>query len=350
MAFTFSTNLGTAQNKTANQASTTLTTTAAAAAGTFAVLIVAVDNNSTTDVNENAVTSVTDSVGNTWQKGAEYTNGQAGAQAGATCSIWFSNISINLPISGVITVNFSNNTSRDASALSAACWTKSGVGFLRGSAVLAGDAVDPAALDYTSPNSAHLRVRGIAQETSATTALTVTASWTAFGGNQTTGGSVATNMGVRGEHRIVTGTSASSNPTCVAIDHVSVYCAFYEQTSTTFTKNVGLQAQLAKVYNRSAFVDARLLKQAITNNISIQAQIQKSGIIKSTGIQAQLAKSFLRTLNADAKLMKVGIQKQLSASAVLKKTVYSYTSLDSKLAASYVKTILLDAKLAKKLT
>jgi len=94
---------------------------------------------------------------------------------------------------------------------------------------LANDGADPGSLDATTANIACLRIRGIAGETNDTTALTVTSSWTAFTGNNTAGNPTASNMGVRGEFIISTGTGAASDPTYVAADHASVYVAFKEK-------------------------------------------------------------------------------------------------------------------------
>jgi hypothetical protein len=81
--------LGTAVNTGNNQASIVLTTSATLEAGNLGVIVISVDNNQTTDGDEGAVSGVVDSAGNTWLKGAEFTNGQGTAQTGATCSVWY---------------------------------------------------------------------------------------------------------------------------------------------------------------------------------------------------------------------------------------------------------------------
>jgi len=68
MPFSTGNTLGSAQSKTANQASTPLTTIAEAVERSLAVLIVAVENNQTTDGDEGSVTSVTDTGSNSWNK------------------------------------------------------------------------------------------------------------------------------------------------------------------------------------------------------------------------------------------------------------------------------------------
>ena len=91
MAFSFHGVAGTTvANKTANQTQAVFTFAPGLDITTLAILCVAVDNNATTDIDEGAVTAVSDSKGNTWIKLQERTNGQGSAQAGATISIWYS--------------------------------------------------------------------------------------------------------------------------------------------------------------------------------------------------------------------------------------------------------------------
>lgn len=223
--------LGTAQSKTADQASAVLTTSAALSAGNVAVLVVAVDNNQTTDGDEAAVTSVTDSGGNTWTKGGEFTNGQGTAQTGITCSVWFSNSNNGIANGGTITANFSNSASRDASAMSAWAFSKTAGNnlALEGTpGTLANDAADPGSLNVTTANIQCLRFRGIAGETNATGTITPTAGWTGISGNQTAGGAVTDNVAVRGEFIISTATTAASDPTLGPADHASLYIALKE--------------------------------------------------------------------------------------------------------------------------
>lgn len=223
--------LGSANSKTANQASATLTTSSALAAGNVGVLVVAVDNNQATDGDEGAVTGVTDSGGNTWTKGAEFTNGNGSIQAGCVCSVWFSNSVNGVANGGTITAAFSNATSRDASAMSAWEFSKaanSNLAVEGTPGTLANDAADPGSLNVTTANIECLRFRGIAGETSATGAITTTAGWTAITGDQSAGGASDTNIAVRGEFIISTVTGSASDPTLGIADHASVYVAFKE--------------------------------------------------------------------------------------------------------------------------
>lgn len=242
MAFTSIGSLGLANNTANDQSSTSVTLSAQADAGNLAVVAVAVDNNQTTDGDEGAVSSITDSAGgNTWSKGAEYTNGQGAAQAGTTISLWYSVIANSIPATGSITANFTNSTSRDASVIQA--WEYSIAG---GNSVAvegtpgtqAVDGGDAAALDVTTANIECLRVRAIAVETNTTTAMTATTGWTRWSTSTSRvadKGSQTGSMLLDVEFIISTGTGSSSDPTLgtTVRDNSSVYVAFKETTAPT---------------------------------------------------------------------------------------------------------------------
>lgn len=236
MAFGDLGNTTTGTCTTANQASFS-TVSLNLTLDSFYVLIIAVDNNQTTDGDEGAVTSVTDSGGvNVWSKAVEFCNGQGSAQAGATVSIWYSLITSVL-VGGTITANFSNSASRDKAAWTLREFSK-GAGTtvaIEGTpGTLANDGADPGSLDVTTANIACLRIRGIAAESNDTTALTTTdGTWTAFNGATTTGGGSAANQAVRAEFKISTATGAASNPTLYAADCASAYAAFKEVAGDT---------------------------------------------------------------------------------------------------------------------
>jgi hypothetical protein len=240
LAFASVGSIGSVQSKSANQSSLVLTTNATLNADNLGVLIVAVDNNATADGDEGAVSGVVDSAGNTWTKGHEYTYAELAAQAGATCSVWFKRVTSELASSGTITISFTNNTSRDASAATAWEFT-AGAGTtisVEATNQLVGDTTVPGSLNATTSNIECLRVRGLALEnTAADTVLVVTdGTWTKFTDNATTGGSAASNMGVCGEFKISTGTGAASDPatsTDKNMDHVGVYVALKEVAAGT---------------------------------------------------------------------------------------------------------------------
>lgn len=222
-------------SSTANQASIAMAVTNTMPRGEFVAIVIALDNNQTTDGDEGAVTSMTDTQGNTWEKAVEFTNGQGSAQAGATVSIWYSLLIVAALSSGVdtITANLSNSASRDKTA-----WTSRRFNFGGGddglilsiphTNTVANDAADPGQLTSTSSVD-DLLVRGIASESSSTTALTPTSSsgtWTAWTQAVTSGGGSAANMGVRAEHLSADLTNRNSDPTLFSADHASALAVF----------------------------------------------------------------------------------------------------------------------------
>lgn len=238
MAFASKGTINRAASTTPNQASAALGVwSTAAAVGDLAVIVVAVDNNQTTDGDEGAVTSVTDSGGNVYSKAIEFCNGQGSAQAGATCSIWYSDITTAISAgTGSTTINFSNNASRDASAITGWLFTKAAgqTVAIAATNTLANDAGAPGSLNATTANIACLRIRGLASETNSVVAYTGTALWTQFNSVAANSGTDTTSMTVHAEFHISTGTSDASAPTWVVTeDHASAYVAFNETPAAT---------------------------------------------------------------------------------------------------------------------
>lgn len=233
MAFAAITGGATTASASADQSSAFRGYTEAYAAGTLMLIYGALDNFQTTDGDEVAITSITDTVGNTYTKAKAFTNGQGTAQTGATVELWYSLITIGFAGSSanIFTANFSNATSRDATVIGYKGFSLGAgntVAIEGTSATLANDAADPGSLNVTTSNIECLRVRVIAAETNSSTALTVTAGWTALPGGQTASGAAAANQALRGEFIISTATSAASDPTFTAVDNASVYVAFKE--------------------------------------------------------------------------------------------------------------------------
>lgn len=242
MAFTSVGTLGSALSSGNNQSSLAITTSAAAAAGTLVVVAVAVDNDQTTDGDATQVSGVTDSGGNVWTRGKEFANGQGTAQTGAEIAIWYSVLTNPIANGGTITAAFTSATTADASAMSAWNYTKA-----PGTSVvvegtpggLANDAANAGSLDVTTANIPCLRFRAIASESNSSTALINTASWTLITQAISGAGTSATEMGVRGEWIISTGTGAASAPTggAGAVDQASAYVAFKEVQTAPPTNN-----------------------------------------------------------------------------------------------------------------
>lgn len=227
MAFASVGTLGTVGSITANQSSVVLTTTATLEAGNLGVIVIAVDNNQTTDGDEGAVSSVADSAGNTWTKAGEFCNGQGSAQAGATCSVWYCKVPVDLASGGTITANLTNNTSRDATAATAWEFTVQGTVAVEATNTLANDAADLGSLNATTTNIECLRIRAAALE-GIITSVTNTATWSNFT-LKSAGGAAAADMNAWAEFLISTATGAASDPTASASrDCASVYVAFKE--------------------------------------------------------------------------------------------------------------------------
>lgn len=152
MAWGAPSNIGTGRNK-ASSTTVVLTTTVAIAADEVAVVIIAADNTSTVDGDNGEVSSITDSAGgNTWTKAREFTNSQGAANAGATVSVWFSKLTNGIALGGTITANF--GTARTAKAITGfkATVGAGNVVTVDADTAVAGDALDPPAMDLVTMN------------------------------------------------------------------------------------------------------------------------------------------------------------------------------------------------------
>jgi hypothetical protein len=235
MAFAAVGTVGSRANKTANQASSAITLTADANAGNLIVVAIAVDNNATTDQDENAITSITDSAGgNTWTEVAEFTNSDAAAQAGTVGAAYYSVLTNTISSGGTITVNFSNSTSRDASAITCHEFTKgagTNVAVFTGS--LTANAQEfMATATYPIPGDGTTELLRIFVNSSESNAATenLTQTWgTAMTHATTTGGGAAGNVFVRAFFAInsnATHTFQYSSPGDVANGNAQVGIAF----------------------------------------------------------------------------------------------------------------------------
>ena len=260
--------LGSAGSKTANQASLNLVTTANLEAGRVAVVLIAVDNNQTTDGDENAVTSVVDSAGNTYTKAREFTNGQAAAQGGATVSVWYSKATTQLNSGQQITANFANATSRDASAITAWKFDLAipGAISVAGSTTLANDAADPGSMNLALSNVEYLWVRATAHERPSTDTFTKTVAYQGtFDKNGTTGGTAATNMTVAGEWDIAIGASNASDPAwSTGADEAGVLVAFL------LTPSVAPNVNEALAVNEAITLLLPTLPLSVGEDVSVQ--------------------------------------------------------------------------------
>src|SRR6478609_7941877 len=227
---------GTTANTANNQATSSHTVaTNNLTAGRLGVLIISVDNSATADGDQTAVTSMTDSAGNTWTKAVEYQAGGGANQGGAVCSIWYCLATNTLNAGGTISWSFTANTSRRDESCSTLWIYTVGAGVtvsVEATNGVATTAADAPSLNATTSNIACLRVRGCGCELNNATQMTATdGTWTLF--TNTRSANVATAVAVYGEWKISTGTGDASNPTLPATcDHGSAYVAFRENAGT----------------------------------------------------------------------------------------------------------------------
>lgn len=207
-------------------------------ADSLVLVLVAKDNVQTADGQTSEVTSVTDTKGNTYSPVIEFCNGQGGAAAGATASLWCSRTTVQLTTSDTVTANLSSAVT--AKGVTAIGYTK-GAGTtisFTGTGTLANDGADPGSLASSglSAGTEYLTFRGMALE-AVNTIVTPTSGWTGFFplGAATSGGSATTNMAAEAEYKIASGaTSQTSDPTVAAVDSASVIASFYEVTPLAF--------------------------------------------------------------------------------------------------------------------
>lgn len=318
---------------------------AALEAGNIGILVIATDNLAAADGNTNDHTSVTDSVGNTWVKRREFTNGQGAAKAGATISIWSTRATTTLPPTGLITVTFSAAIA--AKAFSG--WKFTAPNDVEVAAVgdRADDGVDPGSIALSGlASQEYLWFRGIAGETPNTTQITPTASYTAISANQTSGGGAASNMGVRGEFRIVVATAQTSDPTWVAADHASVFLALREVAAgQTFFQSFSESASLAEALARKS-----TFRRAFTETKSLAETLVKRAR-KGFAETASLAEAFVRKTTfrrafAEAK----SLAEALATKKVFRRAFAEAMSLTETLAKRARKRFAESAALAETLT
>ena len=243
MAWNSQATIGSGQSK-ASTATVAMTTSAVAEAGRVVIVIVAIDNKSATDTDiAGEVASITDSAGgNTWSQALEWVNGRGSAAAGATVAVWISKLTNQIPSGGTITANLANATFAKAITATKISVAAGSTISVAGSATRSDVGVDPGLMSISGiANSEYLFVRGIAGETNSTVQITLSTGYlNTFTADQTSGGAAASNMGVRGEYRILTTNSGdSSDPTWVSADHASVFVALLETLAPSWTVGQG---------------------------------------------------------------------------------------------------------------
>src|SRR5437870_974588 len=202
-------------NVSTSATSWTFATSAQLTAGNVGVIVLATDNVATTNGNTNDHSSITDAAGNTWTKAREYTTTETNAVAdAATVSVWYSKASANLASGGNISVNLSGSIAAKA----VTCWQFTmGAGntiALEGGADKSDVQADAGLITLSGlPNTEHLFIRGTASEASGQS-YTASTNYTAFTHTSSTfvGGATSTSMDARGEFRIFTATTDTTDP------------------------------------------------------------------------------------------------------------------------------------------
>ena len=231
MAITSGGTIGSVQDKTAGT-SFALTTSAQLAAGQIGIIAVAKDNTATSDGNTSEVTSITDGSSNSYVLLREFCNAQSGSNAGATISLWRTRARTTLASGGTITINLAaSKTAKAASIWAFNVGTNMTLQLIGTGQDLANDGADPGSMTISGlASQEYLFVRAIAGESDNTNDLVGTLLYTTITPNQTSGNPVASNMGVRGEFHVLTGTGDTSDPlwTSFSGDAASVYVALVE--------------------------------------------------------------------------------------------------------------------------
>lgn len=200
------------------------------------------DNVTTTDGTSNDHTSVT--IGSvSLTKVREHTLGGGAAAAGVTTSLWIgvndTGATIALGASIAVALAGAAPGSGAKAALSFRFAKGAGTALtVEQSAGLVNSGVDTGSMTLSGlPSREYLMVRAVGGETSTATALTVDTNYVNLSAQaNTAGGGAATNVGARHEHRIVTTTSETTDPTSGmgAVDHSSVFAAIYEAATVTY--------------------------------------------------------------------------------------------------------------------
>ncbi len=241
--------LGVLSQAVANSASISLTTINAVPSGNQLIVVsVACDNNGTTDSDFSEISGVTIG-GVAATKAKEFTNGQGSAQAGATVSVWYLQVTGGLASSSSIVASFTTPTTNgDACVINARAFTVA-TGKTVSIEATNQNATDGAAvpsLDCTTSNIECLRVRATACETSGvnlagssgTSVKATDSNWSLVYAPGNIAGLAGPVMGLLTESRISTGTGAASQTRHAAAqtpDSASVYVAF-KANATAITR------------------------------------------------------------------------------------------------------------------
>lgn len=228
--------MGTGAHSTSATSYTMTTATTALVAGEVCLLVSVTDNVQTTSGPSTLHSSVS-ATNLTWTKLAEYTNGQGGAAAGVTTSVWLGRATGSVPVGTVITMTLTDAVVDKCCSCWAFTVTADYTLGLTPEHDPIGYEVDGAngfgSAKYTGliNGPQRLFLAGLGKEANTTTALTPTSGWTAISGTRSR--NVTAAVIVRGEFLISTATTATSNPTlAVSGDTASVLVGLREVVAT----------------------------------------------------------------------------------------------------------------------
>jgi hypothetical protein len=189
------------------------------------------------DGDNNEVSGVTDTAGNTWRKIGEYTNTEGASGAGITVSLWGTQAS-RVIASGDLTITATYVIARPNKAIRANIFRSSTLSDF----IVFNNAVTPDATDASNnfgsvsqpgvvPDSQVIYFRALGKQTNSATDLTPTAGWTTTG-NQRSSTAAAARCAY-GEFIIQDSTGQTSDPTlAVSGNTAGVFVAIAEGTDT----------------------------------------------------------------------------------------------------------------------
>lgn len=234
MTITSQGSMGTGTSKAAGTAVGITSAAQTADVGDLVIVCLGINNTQTGDGDSTDINSVADSVGNTYTLGKQYTNGQGGAQAGATVGLYYSVLTVEIPITtGTITADVDSVVAKAISAWRFTLTAGSGISVASAIGDV-GDAVDPASVSISGLTSReYLFVDVFAGEGDETLVVYVHdagAGFSALDKPSTAGGVATSNIYQAGGFKIVTATSQAydASTTLLDTDYAQVYAALFE--------------------------------------------------------------------------------------------------------------------------
>lgn len=219
MAFSNGTANGSATSKTATTSLDVSVDNAVTAGTQILIAVIGKDNTSTAAGDNSEVTSVTDTRSNTWTKIKEQTNAGSAAAA-CTVSAWLCNPTTTIQAGDTVTFNFASCTAKAAFLTRYTKGSGATIEVGATNSATADGAATGSSISVTPPDNREWlfgRAEVVEQSTSDNGAAWAgaTTNWTSLdgGGPNTTGGGAASNIGIKGEFRILTtGSATASNP------------------------------------------------------------------------------------------------------------------------------------------